>query len=176
MDDRNREPDAASGVSAPPSQASEAAGYNAHVPEKCRAGLAVANADKPLAALAGNAEPILARLRAGERASVIAEDLGVSHVALYGFLLRHAPEQWQEISAGKALSRLEQATEDLEGAPDQLVVSRSRELAKLAHWTLERTKRQIYGDNKQDQGGITVQVLIARDGQVQTNVIDAEAA
>jgi hypothetical protein len=168
---------AALGESATPSQSpGVAAGYNALVPEKCKAGLEVANAGKPLAALNGDASSILERLRNGEGAANIAKDVGVSDVALYAFLLRNAPEQWQEISAGKALSRYEKAKSDLDAASDQIGIGKARESGKFAQWDLERASRKLYGDNKQDQGGITVQVLIARDGETHTKIIDAEAA
>ena len=140
------------------------------------AGRAVANAGKPLAALNGDATSIIQRLADGESASQVAESIGVSTVALYGFLLRNAPEQWQELSAGKALHRLERARTDLDAAEDMLTVSRSREVAKLAQWDLERANRKLYGDSKPDNSGLTIQVLIARDGETQTRVIDGEAA
>ena len=150
--------------------------YPAHVPDRCKAGLDVANAGKPLAAFGGDPAQLLERLRGGETVPQIAAELGVSHVSMYGFLLRNAPEQWQEISAGRALSRLDKAETDLDTAEDQLTVSRARESAKLAQWNLERANRKLYGDSKPDNSGLTIQVLIARDGETQTRVIDGEAA
>ena len=140
------------------------------------AGLAVANADKPLAALKGDATPILDRMRAGESAKVIAQDLGITDIALYAFLLRNAPEQWQEISAGRALQRYEKAKTDLDAAEDQVGIGKARESGKFAQWDLERASRKLYGDSKADNSGLTIQVLIARDGETQARVIDGEAA
>lgn len=150
--------------------------YPAHVPDRCKAGLEVANAGKPLAQLKGDATEILDRLRAGETVPTISAELGIAEAALYAFLLRNAPEQWQEITAGRALSRLDKAETDLDTAEDQLTVSRARESAKLAQWNLERANRKLYGDAKQDNSGLTIQVLIARDGETQARVIDGEAA
>lgn len=133
-----------------------------HIPERCRAGLTVANAGKPLAALDGNAEAILERLRQRESVKDIADSLGVSDVTVYGFLLRHAPDQWMEISAGKSLARIEKAADDLDTAEDQLTVSRARESARLAQWDLERAARKLYGDNKSENTGVTVNVIIDR--------------
>lgn len=146
-----------------------------HIPAKCAAGLAVANANRPLAQLNGDASSILDRLAKGESVAQAAQSLGVSDVTLYGFLLRHAPEQWQELSAGKALSRYEKAKNDLDAAEDQIGIGKARESGKFAQWDLERAARKFYGDNKQDSQGITVQVLIARDGEVQANTIDGNA-
>lgn len=145
-----------------------------HIPEKCRAGLAVAHQGKPLAALAGDAEPILERLRNGESVRAMAAELGVSGSAFYAWLIRNAPDEFLAISAGRSLTRIEQAEEDLDSAEDQLTVSKARESARLAQWTLERANRKLYGDNKQENTGVTVQVLIARDSQ--TITVDQEPA
>lgn len=147
----------------------------AHVPAKCKAGLAVANSGKTLAQLNGDTTTVLDRLRDGERAVDIAKSLGVSHVALYAWLLRHSPDEWRAISAGKALARIEQAENEMDDAEDQIAVSKARESHRMGAWSLERVARTIYGDNKADAGGITVQVLIAREGEEpQARVIEAE--
>lgn len=150
--------------------------YPAHVPDRCKAGLEVANANKPLAQFKGDASPILDRMRNGETATAIAQSFGITDIALYAFLLRNAPEQWQEIVAGRALSRYEKAKTDLDAADDQVGIGKARESGKFAQWDLERASRKLFGDNKQDSQGVTVQVLIARDGQVHTNVLDGDAA
>jgi hypothetical protein len=127
---------------------------------------AVSNADKPLAKYGGNAEPILTRLRQGETAREIAADVGVSHQALYEFLLRNAPEDWRWISASNSLSRMEKAEQAVDDAPDQVAVSRARESHSMARWSLERVARGMYGDNKDAQSGVTIQVIVQRDGGV----------
>lgn len=132
------------------------------------------NADKPLAKLKGDTAPILARLNEGEKAIDIAASLGISHVALYTWLLAHCPDEWRAISAAKALVRLEKAENELGDAeltPDNVSVTRSKAAAGLAQWGLERTFPKIYADAKPEQGGVTVQVLIQRDGEISTNVI-----
>lgn len=144
-----------------------------HIPDKCKAGLIIANAGKPLAEL--GAEPILARLRCGEKARAIAAELGVSDVAMYAYLLRNAPTEWLELSAGRSLARLDKAADDLDTAEDQLTVSRARESARLAQWDLERANRKLYGDNKQDaSGGVTVQVIIDRGVEYPGVTIEAQ--
>jgi hypothetical protein len=168
---------AALGESATPSQSSgAAAGYNAHVPEKCRAGLEVANAGKPLAALNGDTTEILARLRNGARVQDLATEYGVGHPAMYEWLMRHCPDEWTAISAGKSLARMEQAEADLDAAQDNTQVSKARESHRMGQWTLERVARRLYGDSKPDSSGITVQVIVARDGIIPPNIIDAETA
>lgn len=137
-----------------------------NVPDRCKAGLAVANADRVLAQFNGDTSSILDRLKAGERAVDIAKDLGVSHVALYAFLLRHSPEEWKAISAGKALARIEQAEHDMDAAEDQVAIAKARESHRMGAWAVERVARSIYGETKNGSGDITVQVLIQRgDGE-----------
>lgn len=141
-----------------------------HVPDHCKAGLAVANADRVLAQFKGDTTVVLDRLRAGERPVDVAKDLGVSHVALYAFLLRNSPEEWKAISAGKALARIEQAEVDMDAADDQVKIAKARESHRMGAWAAERVARSIYGETKNGTGDITVQVLIQRDGEVKTVV------
>lgn len=145
-----------------------------NVPEHCKAGLAVANANRPLAQFNGDTSSVLERLRNGERPVDVAKDLGVSHVALYAFLLRNSPEEWKAISAGKALARIEQAEVDMDAATDQTQISKARESHRMGAWAAERVARSIYGETKNGAGDITVQVLIQRDGEVQTNVVEGD--
>jgi transposase-like protein len=142
-----------------------------HIPEKCKAGLMVANADKPLAQYTENPERILAQLRGGKSVKTLASEFGISATAFYAWLVRNCPDEFLAISAGRSLSRIEQAEEDLDTAEDQLAVSKARESARLAQWNLERASKKLYGDSKQEQSGITVQVLIARDGSTSPNVV-----
>lgn len=144
----------------------------AHVPPGSLAGLAKANAGKPLAALNGDPTSILARLYDGESAPQIAKSLGIHHTALYAWLLTYCPEEWRAASAARQLSRLEAAEDALNdplATPDNVSVTRSQAAAKLAQWGLERTTK-LYADAKNDNSGVTVQVLIARDGEVQSIV------
>lgn len=131
--------------------------------------LAVLHQDKPLAALQGKAEVILARLMAGESLKQVAAHVGVSREALGGWLLSHAPEEWRMISSGKALLRHEDATEMLENAEDQLQATKGRELARIASWSLERMIPKLYGQPGKDQaGGINISITVDRscDGAI----------
>jgi transposase-like protein len=125
-------------------------------------GQAVANAGKPLAALNGDASSILERFSAGESAASIAKSFGISDPALYSWLLRNCPDEWLATSAGRALQRLEKARSDLDVADDKVVISRARESAKLAQWDLERANRKLFGDNKTENGGFTINVVLDR--------------
>lgn len=137
------------------------------LPANAMENIAKLNADKPLAALNGDATEILDRLRENETVQVIAVSLGITDQALYAFLLRNCPEQWAEISAGRALSRVQAAHEDLDQARDKLDVAKAREKARQAEWMLERVARRMYGDSKAE-GGVTVNVHVDRscDGSV----------
>lgn len=136
------------------------------------AGRHAANAGKPLYELKGDTSGILRRLADGERAAEIAKEFCVSQAALYAWLLRNSPEEWQAISAGRALQRYEKAKTDLDDANDQVTISRARESARLSQWDLERAARRLYGENK-DTTGVVVNVFLDQScgGSV---VIDAE--
>ena len=129
------------------------------VKEHAVAMLATAQADKPLGRLMGNAEPILARLMAGETAKQIATSYGISKIALYAWLLRHVPDQWKEIKAGMAAARLDDSEETIAGAEDQLQATKGRELARIAQWQLERLDKS-YAPKQDGNAGVTINVRV----------------
>lgn len=134
-----------------------------HVPERTRAALIAANANRPLAQLE-SPQPILDRLEQGETAVQIAESLGISKVALYKYLLRQCPEEWQAMSAAMQLAKVDDAQQCLDDPSvqhDNVTVARVRESAKLATWQLERVARKMYGQRDESQNGVNIQVVIA---------------
>ena len=125
--------------------------------------VAVAQQDRPLASLQGNAAPILARLMAGENCRQIAQSLSISRRSLNAWLLTHAAEEWRAIASGIALERQQDAEELLADADDQLSVAKGREQGRLASWTLERLAPKLYGQpGKDGTGGIVVNVNVDR--------------
>lgn len=148
-----------------------------HIPVGSRAGLRAAHIDKPLAKYAGDPTEILERLTKGESAYQIAESLGISNVNLYAWLIRHCPDEWAAISAGKSLARMEQAEADMDAADDKVKVSKARESHRMGTWTLERVAKNLYGDAK-DTSGVVVNVVLDRScgGTVSVEPIDVEPA
>jgi len=132
-------------------------------------GIAVMNAGKPLANLKGDATSILARLQS-ETAIQVAEDLGITTVSLYQWLLRNAPEEWQALSSAVQLDKLHtcQDTFDREDC-DSAMTSRVREKARIAMWQLSKTSK-LYAD-KQESAGMNVQVIINRDEPAEVRVV-----
>lgn len=135
--------------------------------------LALNQADAPLARLMGNAEPILARLMAGETAKQIAASYGVSKIALYAWLLRHVPDQWKEIKAGMAAARLDESEDAIAAADDQLSTTKGRELARIAQWQLERLDKS-YAPKQDGNAGVTINVRV--DPTAGGVVIDGESS
>ncbi len=125
--------------------------------------LAKAHDGKPLAALAGNYQPILDRLEQGESAQDIASSYGISSTALYAYVLRHAPDAWQSIQSARQLSRLDMAERMVDGANtedvrrDNVDCTRARTISALAQWHLERANRKLFGDSKDSP---TLQVTV----------------
>lgn len=101
---------------------------------------------------------ILARYLAGESGADIARSMGLTPTAVYLHLLRHAPQQWREHQAARALQRLEDDSDALsptppknlaERATDKLGVARTRESARIQQWVLERLVPRMYGQHSQ---------------------------
>lgn len=129
------------------------------VPANARANIERLNANKPLA----NVDPadVLDKLYGGASVKDVAAEYGVSHAAMYAYLMRACPEQWLAISTGKSLERLENAEADMDEADDQLQVSKARESHRMGAWTLERVARAFFGDLK-NQTAVSISVVIDR--------------
>lgn len=124
-------------------------------------GIAVMNAGKPLAT--AKPEDILLRLQT-ESAYSVAKSLGIAHVALYQWLLRNCPDDWQALSTAVQLAKLHDAQDSLddkEVAMDSVTVSRVRESARIAMWNMSKTSK-LYAD-KQDNQGLSVNIVIQRE-------------
>lgn len=129
--------------------------------------------------LVGDARPVLERLRGGETVTAVAESLGIKQHSLSEWLLRHCPEEWRAISAGRNLERLERAAEALSGekALTKTECSQQREAARVAMWQLERLWPAIYAPPKVEAGGgVTLQIVVNRDGATIPLTIEQEAA
>lgn len=134
------------------------------VPANMVAALATANAPKPLALV--NSAEILSALRDGEAPRALATRLGVSRQALYEWLLSEHATEWSKISSARSLARIEDAENDLDEANDQVQVSRARASAGAAQWNLEKTARRLYGDPKDMNTGLTINVIVDRNNVV----------
>ena len=106
-------------------------------------------------------ENILDRYANGETIFEIAKSLGLDHPdQVYRYLLNHAPEQWKQYKAARALRQLDEAEQAIDNAPDALSVTRAREKARIAQWQLERVLRQIYGQDVPIDAAARVQINI----------------
>lgn len=122
------------------------------------AGISVMNAGKALAN--AKADDILERLET-ESAYNIAKSLGINRNALYAWLLRNCPEQWQALSTAVQLGKLTDAQDklDTDDTLDSIGTSRVRESARIAMWQLSKTSK-LYAD-KQDVNSGIIQVVIS---------------
>jgi hypothetical protein len=130
---------------------------------------------------------ILQRYLSDESTKVIAQSYGVTRQALGQHLLKHAETEWKEAQVARAISRKEQAEDELEAVTEKienadkeqrdriaLSISLAREKLKAAQWDLERVCRRIYG---QDQPPAHASLSISLNfgtNQTQANVVDAE--
>lgn len=118
-------------------------------------------ADDPLANLCGDCEPILELLRGGEDVEGVSRLWGISSRTLYRHLLVYAAEEFRALSALRALSRKREAEERLEGASDNVGVSKWRSLLQASQWDLERLLPKLYGV-KQEASGLQITVNLDR--------------
>lgn len=154
------------------------------IPEHTKAGLAVMNANAPLAHIKDKAEfanNIISKYLDGLELTDQAKEYGVTNKRLYQILLDNAPETWKSAQAAKAFDHYENAERQLREASDGLELARARELVRSAQWQLERVLSRIYGQKQEVSHVAPVQINIGitRNDAVQSphrntenNVID----
>lgn len=133
-----------------PAVARKVANMNAgRTPETVLPGLAVMNADKPLAKLEG-AHVITDRYMAGENIKTIAKSLNVSHMAIYDYLWRTIPNEWPKLRAARAELQYDNAIDSMaenknaDGSPlDGLAIARTRETARFRYGELAALRREF---------------------------------
>ena len=116
---------------------------------------------------------ILARYLSDESTKDIAKCFGVTRQALGQYLLKHAETEWKEAQVARAISRKEQAEDDLDGIASRiegadreererlgLTLSLARERLKAAQWDLERVCRRIYGQETTAGAGERVSITL----------------
>lgn len=115
----------------------------------------------------------LTRHSAGESLRQIAPDLGISHVRLRAILLGDVPEEYRAAQADAMLERIAEADELLDqaivvdeetGRIDQgassVNIARAREIGKFARFDAERRLPKLFGQQRQGEGQVTVNVIV----------------
>ena len=101
----------------------------------------------------------LDRILNDEKASDIAQDMGISRAALNMAFLEYAEQPWQKAQIARGLSRLQKSQEDrkaaleasraattkLESAAAALMLASARDDEKAAQWELERLLSRLFG-------------------------------
>ena len=111
-------------------------------------------------------DDIVKRVANGESPIKIADELGVTRAAVYYHLVDH-PGYKAARKTGMTI-RLDQAENDLITAPDQLSVSRGREVFRAVAWRAEREHPDAWGVVNKLTGadGGPLQVQVVRFGAV----------
>lgn len=119
-------------------------------------------------------DTILAHYECGTSIYELAEKLGVDNATLYRQLVKHRPDEWQEVRAARYHSQIEEAEKEMKLARDPLAVTRAREQLTNARWMLERLQRKIYGQIQEaEQGGrVSITLNIAAQQQTEKVVSD----
>jgi DNA-binding MurR/RpiR family transcriptional regulator len=121
-------------------------------------------------------DTILAHYECGTSIYDLAEKLGVDNATLYRQLVKHRPDEWQEVRGARYHSQIEEAEKSLKEAADPLAVTRAREQLANARWMLERLQRKIYGqDAGQSVAAVQINIGIRKDAAASHNeVIEVE--
>jgi hypothetical protein len=119
-------------------------------------------------------ETILARALNGERLRDIAPDYGVSLQALQAQIIKHAPDDWRDTQAARALTEYEDNKQELAEAPDLLELARARDKIRCSHFELERLIPRLYG-NKQEVTVTHRSDLAERIQAAERRIIDVQA-
>jgi hypothetical protein len=93
---------------------------------------------------------VVQRYIAGEKMKTMAEQYGVSDIALYAFVLRHCKDDWLAAQSAKAFAMKERGQDGLENPENPLQLSGDRELVRAGQWDLERVMRKEYGRDEQN--------------------------
>lgn len=140
-----------------------------------------------VAKIIADPKEIISRILNDESTKDIATSLGVSRRGLNDWLLKHCEDDWKSAQIAKALTRKEQAEDDLErvsgetmsgkqgegdaevmltreDAPMQSVKLRAAEIRlKAAQWDLERILKRIYGqEQNNNQSPVVINIGIKR--------------
>jgi hypothetical protein len=105
-------------------------------------------------------DTILAHYECGVSIYDLAEKLGVDNATLYRQLVKHRPDEWQEVRGARYHSQIEEAEKELKLARDPLAVTRAREQLANARWMLERLQRKIYGQIQEAESGGRVSITL----------------
>jgi hypothetical protein len=137
----------------------------AHLTPAQRGALRTTSGNSPIASLTPESRQdmikgVLERYADDGHLRHIAYDLGVARTALNQALLQYAPEAWKAAQGARALAELDDAEKAVEEATDNVAVSRAREKVKAAQWKLERTCRNIYGQDAPRDIGNSVSITL----------------
>lgn len=108
---------------------------------------------------------VLDRALNGERQADIAQSLGMHQTSLSYVLLHHVEDEWKSVQVARALTNLDRAEEELEGATDHETISRARERIRSAQWQLEKLHRRLFGQEEKtvNNGNIQINIGIVRE-------------
>lgn len=81
----------------------------------------------------------------GMPVKLLAEQIGITDVSLYKLFLRHYPDEFRELQGANALSKLQNAEDELEKVETMALVSRAQARIKAHQWRLERVLSKLYG-------------------------------
>lgn len=101
------------------------------------------------ALVAYDPDTILARINAGASLRQLAQEIGVSNVALRAWLLRESGDKYNDAITSALAQRVAETDEALAEAEDAVSIARAREQARFARMDFERRRPHLYGQRQQ---------------------------
>jgi hypothetical protein len=120
------------------------------------------------------ARSVLTHYEAGRKIAEIAQELGVSRIAVWRLVSTELEDEWKHVTVAKYQAEIEAAETELETASDTVITTRARERLASARWQLERLHRRMYGQDSGNQTpAIAIQInMPGRGTQIQHNPTD----
>jgi hypothetical protein len=111
------------------------------------------------------AQAVLSHYEAGRKIVEIANDLGVSRIAVWRLVSNELEDEWKQVTVARYQSEIEAAETELETASDTVATTRARERLASARWQLERLNRRVYGQEAPSQAsGVTINISMPERG------------
>ena len=124
-----------------------------------------------------NLPDLIRRYVNGESIQVLAREHAVNRQTIYNWMLAETGPEYEQIVTQALVNRIAEADELLETAPDQLGITRAREMARFYRQDFERRRPKLYGQKQELTTDNTIRVIIEPSpGQLrraQAQVIDS---
>lgn len=115
---------------------------------------------------------IIQRYLNGESIQVLAKEHQVNRQTIYNWMLAETGPEYDSIITQALVKRISDADELLETAPDQLGITRAREMARFYRQDFERRRPKLYGQKQELTTDNTIRVIIDDRSPVTPHIVE----